>query len=43
MTDVDQGYAFPHAAAEESRRMQLLEGQLDPATIRRIERRSSHP
>jgi len=38
MTDADQGYAFPHAAADESRRLQLLEERLDPATIHRIER-----
>jgi 2-polyprenyl-3-methyl-5-hydroxy-6-metoxy-1,4-benzoquinol methylase len=28
-------YAFPHAAADESRRLQLLEERLDPITKRR--------
>lgn len=31
-------YAFPHAAADEMRRLELLEQRLDPLTIRRIER-----
>ncbi len=31
-------YAFPHSAADESRRLQLLEQRLDPLTKRRIER-----
>jgi ubiquinone/menaquinone biosynthesis C-methylase UbiE len=30
-------YAFPHSAAEESRRLELFEQRLDPLTIRRIE------
>lgn len=34
----DSGYAFPHTAADESRRLQLLEERLDPATIGRVER-----
>ena len=38
MTDAGRGYAFPHADADESRRLQLLELRLDPTTIRRIER-----
>lgn len=38
MTDAVRGYAFPHADADESRRLQLLEERLDPTTIRRIER-----
>jgi trans-aconitate methyltransferase len=32
------GYAFPHAAADESRRLELFQQRLDPLTIRRIER-----
>jgi len=31
-------YAFPHAAEDESRRLDLFERRLDPLTIRRIER-----
>jgi SAM-dependent methyltransferase len=31
-------YAFPHAAADESRRLELLQQRLDPLTIRRIQR-----
>ena len=31
-------YAFPHAAEDESRRLQLLEQRLDPLTKRRIQR-----
>jgi ubiquinone/menaquinone biosynthesis C-methylase UbiE len=31
-------YAFPHAADDESRRLELFEQRLDPLTIRRIER-----
>jgi len=31
-------YAFPHSAADESRRLQLFEERLDPVTIRRFER-----
>jgi trans-aconitate methyltransferase len=31
-------YAFPHSAAEESRRLELFQQRLDPLTIRRIER-----
>jgi hypothetical protein len=30
-------YAFPHWAADESRRLQLFEDRLDPLTTRRIE------
>lgn len=30
-------YAFPHSAADESRRLELFEQRLDPLTIRRIE------
>jgi 2-polyprenyl-3-methyl-5-hydroxy-6-metoxy-1,4-benzoquinol methylase len=30
-------YAFPHSAADESRRLQLFQRRLDPLTIRRIE------
>jgi trans-aconitate methyltransferase len=32
------GYAFPHGADDESRRLQLFEQHLDPLTKRRIER-----
>lgn len=32
------GYAFPHSAADESRRLELFEQRLDPLTIRRLER-----
>ncbi len=31
------GYAFPHSAADESRRLELFQQRLDPLTIRRIE------
>src|SRR5258708_2174249 len=31
-------YAFPHAAADESRRLELFQQRLDPLTMRRIER-----
>ena len=31
-------YAFPHAAADESRRLELFQQRLDPLTIRRVER-----
>jgi ubiquinone/menaquinone biosynthesis C-methylase UbiE len=31
-------YAFPHSAANESRRLELLEHRLDPLTTRRIDR-----
>jgi trans-aconitate methyltransferase len=31
-------YAFPHAAADESRRLQIFQQRLDPLTKRRIER-----
>jgi SAM-dependent methyltransferase len=31
-------YAFPHAARDEARRLELLQQRLDPITIRRIER-----
>ena len=33
-------YAFPHSAADESRRLELLQQRLDPLTIRRLERLS---
>jgi SAM-dependent methyltransferase len=32
------GHAFPHSAADESRRLELFQQRLDPLTIRRIER-----
>ena len=32
------GYAFPHSAADESRRLELLEQRLDPLTKQRIQR-----
>jgi SAM-dependent methyltransferase len=32
------GYAFPHSAGDESRRLELLEQRLDPLTKRRIQR-----
>jgi SAM-dependent methyltransferase len=38
MTESAPDYAFPHVAADESRRLQLFEQRLDPLTIRRIER-----
>src|SRR6478672_6982373 len=31
-------YAFPHAAVDESRRLQLFQQRLDPLTMRRVER-----
>ena len=31
-------YAFPHVAADESRRLELFQQRLDPLTIRRVER-----
>jgi hypothetical protein len=31
-------YAFPHAAEEESRRLELFKQRLDPLTISRLER-----
>jgi trans-aconitate methyltransferase len=31
-------YAFPHAAADESRRLELFQQRLDPLTMRRVER-----
>src|SRR6478609_4325290 len=31
-------YAFPHDAADESRRLQLFQQRLDPLTMRRVER-----
>jgi len=31
-------YAFPHAAADESRRLGLFQQRLDPLTVRRVER-----
>jgi SAM-dependent methyltransferase len=40
MSPVDEApeYAFPHAADEEARRLELLQQRLDPLTIRRVER-----
>jgi len=38
MADVDGRYAFPHASADERRRLDLLAARLDPVTKRRIER-----
>lgn len=32
------GYAFPHSASDELRRLELFQQRLDPLTIRRIER-----
>ena len=32
------GYAFPHSAIDEARRLELFQQHLDPLTIRRIER-----
>jgi ubiquinone/menaquinone biosynthesis C-methylase UbiE len=34
----DLDYAFPHAAANEARRLELFQQRLDPLTIRRVER-----
>ena len=34
-------YAFPHAAADESRRLELFQQRLDPLTMRRVERLDS--
>ena len=36
-------YAFPHAAADESRRLQLFQQRLDPLTKRRVERLAVGP
>lgn len=36
-------YAFPHAAADESRRLELFQQRLDPLTIRRVERLAVGP
>ena len=36
-------YAFPHAADDESRRLELFQHRLDPLTIRRIERLAVGP
>lgn len=36
-------YAFPHAAADESRRLELFQDRLDPLTIRRLERLAVGP
>ncbi len=38
VSDLAPDYAFPHSAADESRRLELFEQRLDPLTIRRIER-----
>ena len=38
MDDGPAEYAFPHAAADEDRRLELFEQRLDPLTKRRIER-----
>jgi ubiquinone/menaquinone biosynthesis C-methylase UbiE len=38
VVDEAPGYAFPHSAEDESRRLQLLEERLDPLTIRRFGR-----
>jgi hypothetical protein len=38
MNDGDSQYAFPHGAADERRRLELLQERLDPITIGRIER-----
>ncbi len=32
------GYAFPHSAEDESRRLDLFQQRLDPLTVRRVER-----
>ena len=36
-------YAFPHAAADESRRLELFQQRLDPLTMRRVERLDIRP
>jgi trans-aconitate methyltransferase len=36
-------YAFPHAAADESRRLELFQQRLDPLTMRRVERLAVGP
>ena len=36
-------YAFPHSAADESRRLELLQRRLDPLTIGRVERLGIEP
>jgi trans-aconitate methyltransferase len=38
LVDEAPHYAFPHSAADESRRLELFEQRLDPLTIQRIER-----
>ena len=38
MTDGVGDYAFPHTAADEARRLELLQQRLDPLTMRRVER-----
>ena len=38
MADVDGRYAFPHASADERRRLDLLAARLDPVTKRRVGR-----
>ncbi|HZC73172.1 MAG TPA: hypothetical protein VE442_20930 [Jatrophihabitans sp.] len=43
MTNEAPDYAFPHAAAIESRRLGLFQARLDPLTIRRIERIVCNP
>jgi hypothetical protein len=36
MTDAARHYAFPHAGADERRRLELFAERLDPLTVRRI-------
>src|ERR1700747_1891980 len=36
MTDAAKHYAFPHAGANERRRLELFAERLDPLTVRRI-------
>ena len=36
--DEAPGYAFPHSAEDESRRLGLFQQRLDPLTVRRVER-----
>jgi SAM-dependent methyltransferase len=43
MADTGTDYAFPHGAANEARRLDLLQERLDPLTIRRVERLSLVP
>jgi SAM-dependent methyltransferase len=38
MVDMAPDYAFPHAAGDEPRRLELFQDRLDPLTIRRLER-----